>query len=189
MTTQLHELILKLQSGYTFRGPVLHDPAGDVRVAQSKDVTAVGVELESLPRVTGADYRTAPETGMVVLLAARGSFRAAALNCDEPIIASSSLYIMKPDESRLLPEYLAIHLNSPAAQAYFAQNSTGSSIKTLLIDTLRQLPVPDIPLDRQALYVALHQNLMRQRAILERKTALSQSILNQSLTAIEGAIK
>lgn len=104
-------------------------------------------------------------------------------------MASSSVFVISLESPRYMSEFIAMHLNGPTSQAYFAQNSTGSSIKTLLIDTLRQLPVPDISLDRQALYVALHQNLMRQRSILERKTALNQSVLNQSLAALEGAIK
>ncbi len=180
--------ISTIQSGFTFREAVFHDPEGDVNIIQAKDIHDGSIHFAELPKVQGVSLRATRLTGNIVLLSARGSFRAAACSFAEPAVAASSLYVIWPDDAQADPEFLSLYLNSPVAQAYFAQNSTGSSIKTLLIGTLRNLPVPDVPLDRQAKIVRLRKNQQQQHTILERRIAINQAILTELITtASQGA--
>ena len=187
MSTSLSDIAI-VRSGYTFRGAIQPDALGDAPVVQAKDINDASIDLASLPRIALKTVQAKPLTGGAVVLSARGTFRAAAISPDRPIIASSSLYTIQIIKNVITPEFLALYLNSPTAQTYFIQHATGAAIKTLLIDVLRGLPIPDVPMDRQQSCVALSQNIRRQRQVLESQVALNQTIINQLIIAASKGI-
>ena len=89
-----------------------------------------------------------------------------------------------------MPEYVAIYLNSESAQYYISQNAKGATIQSLLVDDLRNLRIPHIPIESQKDIVGLQTNIEDQNRILRRKQEIINGVLRTSVTqTIEGAIK
>jgi restriction endonuclease S subunit len=174
--------IANIRSGYTFRIQPDVVARGDVALLQSKDVDSSGNVAEDLPSISFDHSKIELVRHGDVVLTARGVFRAAAINLSRPAIVSSSLYVIRPNSNVLDSEFLALVLNSTQVQSYFAQNSSGSHIRTILINTIRSVPIPDIPLERQRHLVNLKKNIDRQKQLLERKIELSQQTLNRLIT-------
>jgi hypothetical protein len=111
------------------------DPDGDVLALDSKSIRPQGVEPAEGERVSQEFYdrRT---TAMAhvhyddVLLnsTGRGTLgRAACYRRNELAVCDNHIAILRPDQSKCLPVYLALFLNSPAGLAQSEQFQTGSS--------------------------------------------------------------
>jgi type I restriction enzyme M protein len=60
-------------------------------------------------------------------------------------IASSGLFVIRPDQDRLDPHFLLAYLNSKEVKAWMDDRSRGVTIRHLSIRTLEDLPVPIPP--------------------------------------------
>jgi len=67
-------------------------------------------------------------------------------------VAAHSLYVLRTDQSKVYPAYLAAYLQSPTCQSWLAAQSRGSVIQHLNLDILKQVPVvlPSLELQRLA---------------------------------------
>jgi len=63
--------------------------------------------------------------------------------------ASQHVVVIKPDQSQVDPDYLAIVLNSDFVKAQIASKATGTLMPALTINSLREIKVPIPPLDIQ----------------------------------------
>lgn len=111
-----------------------------------------------------------------VLLPNRGT-RTTAHVFDLPlrnVIVGSQFYILRPDESRVSPAYLAWFLRTDQAAAHFALRRKGTLVVTLQRRDVLELELPLPPLETQELIVALAALAVREREIaveLDRKKA------------------
>jgi hypothetical protein len=172
MSSQLGQ-IAKVRLGSPFRERILHQPHGKFLVVQGKDVGADGtLSLEGMVRIADAPNKKAPDTittGEIVFQTRGVSYRAAIVPSSEsPMIAAGSLFILAPDQARVVPEYLVFFLNLPATQAALRQMATGSTIPNLRRSAIEQLevPLPDLSDQRQLVELALL--VRRQSDIAER---------------------
>jgi type I restriction enzyme S subunit len=91
--------------------------------------------------------------------------------------------IVSPDQSHLLPKYLELWLNSGTGQAFFASRKAGGVQQNMNATVLQDLPVPQIPLDKQRQLIEAHgrchaaANALQLR--LDRVSALRESALAQ----------
>lgn len=111
-----------------------------------------------------------------VLLSVRGVNRKAALftsNRDDILLSQNFAGIRC---GKLLdPEFLLLYLESPVAQFYFDTHTTGTTIMTLSIKSLKNLPLPLLSLEEQ-------------RKVVESYKA-EQSIINEELARLEARQK
>lgn len=169
--------IVELRLGYQHREKIVDVTHGSHRLIQGKDLVASGlnraatqelggaqISMETLDRVTlrgdATRYRLHPGD---ILFVARGANNIAVpLNEStmhpyptkwDDLIAAYTFYVLQPDRSRVLPEYLAWFLNQAPAQAFFVQQSRGTLVKMLPKSVFKELevPVPPVPLQRQIL--------------------------------------
>jgi restriction endonuclease S subunit len=188
-TLQLSELA-DIQSGYSFRGKVVNVSNGKLGVIQAKDISGLYVDEANIARINQEYAKTRIQQDGDILLTSRGSFRAGIGTFGTPTIASSSLFAIRLTSKDFLPEYVAIYLNSEAAQYYFSQSAKGATIKSLLIDDLRNLPMPHIPLGNQQLIISLQRNIESQNRLLKQRQEIIDRILKSSVSqTLEGAIK
>lgn len=180
-TKHLNE-IATTQSGYSFRGRIVHSDNGNAGVVQAKDISRLYVDEGSITRVSLdlASDRFIQEGD--VLLTARGSFRAGVAKFQKPAIASASLFLIRVTDKTILPEYLAIYLNSEGAQYYFSQNAKGATIQSVAVSDLQNITVPVIPLESQQVIVDLQRNIEAQRSLLNRKQDIINEVLKTSVT-------
>ena len=85
-----------------------------------------------------------------------------------------SVFVIRPKTNELLPEYLAICLNSAKIQHLLRQTARGVVISGIRLNDLSDLLIPIVNLDRQKAIIKLTLNIERQENLLGAK----QSILN-----------
>ena len=169
-------------SGYSFRGAMRNDPSGDTRIVQAKDVRgSVHLTPEKLSKIhmTYLGDRLLMEDD--VILSARGAFIASVVNFSERAIATSSVYIIRPDKEKALPLYLAIYLNSLSGQNLLKRYETASTISTILIRDLRNIRIPLPAIEYQKEIISLYNNINTQKNLLEKKERLITQILEAAL--------
>lgn len=152
MPTRLRKLseLAEVRSGYTVRGALEHDPAGDVRVLQIKDLRQRAViEPDSLTMVTWERSKNPPllVAGDIAVVA-RGDRNTAALyKGGPPVVVTSQLFIVSPKKSKVSPEYLCWMINLPQSQQSLER--TGSSIQAISKASLMNMPIPLPSLETQ----------------------------------------
>lgn len=169
--------LVSVRIGSPFRERIVHDPGGECRVVQGKDVGRDGtLGLDDMVRVSEIPGRGEPDllrAGEVVLQTRGSSYRAALVpHSDIPMVAAGSLYILTPDASRIDPEFLVLHLNLPNTQAALRQLATGSTILNLRRSAVEHLDVPLPDLSDQRRLVALGRLVRKQSDIAERLNQL-----------------
>lgn len=165
--------IADIRLGTSFRERVLHEPSGNFLVVQGKDIGLDGsLVLNGMARVTDVPGKGAPDTltaGELVFQTRGVTYRAASVpEPTPPMVAAGSLFILRPDASRLLCDFLVFFLNLHTTQALLRQLATGSTIPNLRRAAIEQLEVPLPSLADQHKLVALGR-LVRQQADIEAR--------------------
>lgn len=175
------EKFATIQIGYSFRGAVKNEGHGTA-VIQARDITTLYISSDNLSKVkqSFADSRLLHNGD--ILLTSRGSFRASVARPTGPTVASSSLYVLRVTDGLILPEFLALYLNSPAAQVYFKQNAKGATIQSVSISDIAAFAMPVLPLSRQRLLVELQQNIEQQGALLRNKLNVIEEIYSSTVS-------
>lgn len=208
MRRKLHD-IAEVQLGYQHREKISHAEHGSHRLIQGKDLVRTDtmardpdqpagwrVLMDDLDRVTpkgDADrYRLQPGD---VLFVSRGTTNIAVPlnehtvqpfpeNWNE-IIPAYTFYILRPNRSRIVPEFLAWYINQPIAQAFLTQQSRGTLVKLLPKTIFEELeiPVPLLSVQRQVTEI---ENLRaREESLLRQLIAARQRLVQQTcLTAV-----
>lgn len=145
MPTQLFKLseLADIRSGYTFRGALEHDPSGDVRVLQIKDLRQqAAIDPATLIAITWEARTAAPllEQGDIVVIARGDKNTAALYRAEQRIVATSQFFIVSPKTTRVLPEYLCWLINLPQSQRSLERS--GSSIQAISKASLMNMPIP-----------------------------------------------
>ncbi|MGP5479939.1 restriction endonuclease subunit S [Pseudomonas helleri] len=160
MSTELLKLsdLAEVRSGYTFRGALEHDPSGDVRVLQIKDLRQnTAIEPEKLIAITW-DARTAPlllQAGDITVIARGDSNKAALYKDEQPVVATSQFFIVSIKRPNILPEYLCWMINLPQSQRSLERS--GSSIQAISKGALQEMQIPLPPLATQQKLIDLQR--------------------------------
>ena len=136
--------IIQIFAGYSFRSALQDDADGNMQVIQARDVRS-GLYVNSLDlRCIKMEYdgNRVVQKGDVIL-SSRGFFIAAVVgDINRKTIATSSVYILRPDIKKIIPEYLAIYLNSTKGQNKFKRYETGAAMKTIFSRDLQEIKIP-----------------------------------------------
>ena len=89
---------------------------------------------------------------------------------NEGLLVSSNCAIVRPDERRVLPGYLAWLLNTPEVGRYWARHSIGVALGAITLERLRDLKISPPSLETQA-EVVRFDALARREVELLRKLA------------------
>lgn len=209
MKQQLKQ-ICDIQLGYQHREKVADVEHGTHRLIQGKDVVRADVlpDGDSAPagwRITTAHLdRMTPKGDAAryqlrpgdVLFVSRGTTNIAVpLNEEsvrpfpdqwEDVIAAYTFFVLRPDRSRVLPEYLAWFINQAPAQAFLSRQSRGSLAKLLPKSAFEELEIPLPPLGLQQKIVDIEHLRSREEGLLKRLIAARQQVIQQAcLQAIE----
>jgi len=185
MQTKSLKEISEILAGYTFRGALKSESQGKIKVILAKNIADDGtINYPELIKITQAPPRTnAYVKNKDILLSSRGVFRAGVFNAeDSNIIAASSTFILRVENKEIMPEFIAIYLNSEAGQSDIQKILTGSTIKTILRRSLENLKIPVPTLAVQKQIIDINQNIQKREKLLNQKINLSKNIA-------EGAIK
>lgn len=97
-----------------------------------------------------------------------------------PAIASSIFFVIKPDTSKVLPDFLTTLFNMPQTQSHFQTLGAGSSIPSIRKSELEALPIilPSLELQQKVIAIKrLHeQDMDLSRKIIAEKQKVYHSV-------------
>lgn len=118
-----------------------------------------------------------------VLFSAKGTKNFAAVyEChNEPAVASTSFFVLRLTDKKVLPEYLAWFLNSHSIKALLKGSAVGTSIPSISKQVLENLEmaVPDIEIQKVILQIAKLRN--REKALKLEIEALREKQIQQEI--------
>ena len=169
-------------TGYAFRTAITSSDSGNMRVIHAKDLrNNFYIDTQELKCIE-MDYagnRLVQKND--VILSSRGFFVAGVFISDENTIASASVYILRPNLKKILPEYLAIFLNSKKGQKQLLQYCTSTTIKSILTRDLKKIYIPLPSIEVQNDIINLYRSIEKQRILMKKKMRLQQEIFNSIL--------
>lgn len=157
-------------------------------VIQPKDVTSDGVLKVETPGLINFTAGKCLNKGDVLLIN-RGRFTACVFedNLGMPCVATSAFLILTPkDPAQLLPDYLALFLNSTEGQTILKRLNETTTIPFISLSNVESIVIPVPAMDMQQKLVALEQAKQRFAQLTARKTELLNRIINQQLTTANG---
>lgn len=183
-----------IHSGYTARGKLDPVPEGGVPALQLRDVGTTG-------DMSGPDFQRYHLNnlsdryfvrGGEVVFRSRGEPNAAAAIPDplpEPVVVIVPLVIVRPDRSRILPEYLAWVINQPDAQRQLGAEAQGTNLRMIPKTVLENLEiaVPDLTTQRSIveLNALARQEGQLLRQLATRRETLLSTILGEAAKAAD----
>ncbi|WP_426982906.1 N-6 DNA methylase [Bacillus cabrialesii] len=127
--------------------------SGEYAVLKISDIQDGEVNLEGITRYSIKNNAKIDNNRIQqgdVLLSVRGVNRKAALfNSDRDDVLLSQNFAGIRCSELLDPKFLLLYLESPIAQFYFDKHTAGTTIMTLSMKDLKELPVPLLSLDEQ----------------------------------------
>lgn len=177
--------LCQLHSGHTTRGKLQPVTTGGIPTIQLRDLGKEGGVLEDpLPRYElgnlAARFMVA---GGEVIFRSRGEPNTATVvkALAEPAAVIVPLILMRPDRTRVLPEYLAWAINQPDAQRQLGAEAQGTSLRMIPMAALERLdiPLPDLPTQRRI--VDLHALAARETRLLHDLAAHREQLLTHTL--------
>lgn len=181
---------LGLTSGYSFRGKIINDTKGNMRVIQLKDFTKNYTNIgDSCYFVDGSKIKDKYilNKGDILFIAKGTNNFAVTFNPKDKIstIASSALFVIRVDEAIANPHYIAWYINQPMVQNYLKQNELGSYIPSINKPTIEGIPLilPSLEIQRKiAQIVELHnQEQVLSGKLKELRNTLVQNQLLNSI--------
>ena len=95
-------------------------------------------------------------------------------------MAASSIYLLRLKTDEVLPEYLAVYLNSNFAQKQIKEKITGVVISAMLRNDVKELEIIIPSLEVQKKIITIYFNSLRHQKLLRQKQLLTNQI-NQEL--------
>ena len=187
MSKQNLKNIAKTIAGYTFRKALQENTDGGMFVIRAKDISdELYIDKGNLIRIDFQEHKTkAFVKKNDIIISVRGKFKAGIIRDSiKNIIASSSVYILRLEDKKILPEYLTIYFNSRAGQSELKKIATGTIIKTILRKELEDIKITIPKLHTQNKIIELYKNNKAQQKILDRKKVLIDEVLENIINKI-----
>jgi restriction endonuclease S subunit len=81
-------------------------------------------------------------------------------------VVPSQFIIIRINDKRLIPEYLALYLNSEKVKKYITITATGMTVPMIKTGTIRELEIPIVELDRQKKTAEVSKLIISERHLL-----------------------
>jgi hypothetical protein len=147
--------VSEIQVGYQSREGIRAHPGGSHLLLQARDFNNLHqVDWPNLTRFTptGSTTKSEIQPGDVLFLAkGQDNFACPVTRSVNHVLVANSIYILRPNNATILPEYLAWWLNLIPAQEYIKLNRSGTSLPFLSVSALSclEVPIPDIEMQRK----------------------------------------
>lgn len=123
-----------------------------------------------------------------VLFAAKGNKNFASVFGDQypKSVASTSFFVIRLRDSKVLPEYFAWYMNSPAIQLFLKSTALGSSIASISKAVLEKLEISVPDIETQKIILKINGLRNKEKQIRQKIESLQEIIIQQK---INNAIK
>jgi restriction endonuclease S subunit len=181
MKKQLSELV-SINTGYTVRRRAhlpKFDQYGLIQVSDLNSPIVVKNHFDIHVSVKGRI--NAIVSAGDILLSARsstnGGFKVGMMkNISSPIVAASSLYILRVKDRSVLPEYILYYLRSTAGQRQLKSLMRGGVVKTIPKKNLQDMMilVPEVEIQKKVIQIS--KNIDKQKILLNKKKNALESL-------------
>lgn len=123
-----------------------------------------------------------------VLFAAKGTKNFATVfeNHNEPSVASTSFFVIRPTDKKLLPQYLSWVLNSPTTQILLKGQAIGTSIPSISKQVLENLEIAIPSIDKQKAILQITKLRNKEKSLKQKiETLREKQIQQQIINAIK----
>lgn len=183
--TQLSN-ISKVDSGKSFRQRIEDEPNGNCLVIQMKDISNEQLTISGSPHSILIDEMNSSqllESGDILFMAKGNNNFAVMYASDQPAVAVSLFFIIRPNRNMVDPAYLTWYLNAPAAQSYFHENRLGATVGNIRKEALEKIEIELPSLDKQKQIAKLNNLLSKEKAMtneyLEKKEVFLNGVMYQ----------
>jgi restriction endonuclease S subunit len=181
--------------GATLRGrdATRPDPKGSYRFVRIGDISQDGtLRSDDFPRIepnepVNQDLWLCPGDVLFPNRGTRTTALAFPINAPR-IIVGPQFFIVRPDRTRVMPEYLAWFLRSAQAVAHFESRRKGTYVQIIQRSDLAELAIPLPPLEEQHQIVAVAALALEERELTERLQNLKWRYTNGLLVRIASGI-
>ena len=170
--------ISKVLSGVYLRpspsGKIAYLQVSDLQVSLSEKTT---LKVDFVPKLS----RYLLQKGDILFAGKGTKYLCQTYNLDIRAVPSTTLYMIRPNQERVLPEYLCWFLNLPQTESIVKATQVGSSIPLIHKSSLEELeiPVPDLATQSHILKITNLQQREQQlmAAIAEKRAQVTNQIL------------
>ena len=123
-----------------------------------------------------------------VLFAAKGTKNFAAVfeNHNEPSVASTSFFVIRPTDNKVLPQFLAWFLNNHTTQTLLKGQAIGTSIPSISKQVLENLEIPVPEIKKQKAIVEISKLRNKEKSLKQKiETLREKQIQQQIINAIK----
>lgn len=176
--------ISKVDSGKSFRQRIEDEPNGNCLVIQMKDISNEQLTISGSPHSILIDDINSSQllaSGDILFMAKGNNNFAVMYASDQPAVAVSLFFIIRPNRNQVDSEYLTWYLNAPSAQSYFHENRLGASVGNIRKEALEMLEVELPSLDRQKQIAKLNNLLREEKALTNEYMEKKEVFLNQTM--------
>lgn len=176
--------LAKIRSGFAFRCAIGGCSGAGWRVIQPKDIAnndfsdVVRVKADSVPRthlLTDGD----------VLVTNRGAVRACVFRGNAKTITTNTVFVVSViDKDILLPEYLALYINSEHGQRQIKTKQSGMTVMAMTASQFADLVIPIPSQERQRALVGLDSAISRNANTMRQLNELQKTILNECIKGV-----
>ncbi len=118
-----------------------------------------------------------------VLFAAKGTKNFAAVfeNHNEPSVASTTFFVIRPTDRKVLPQYLAWLLNNHVTQTFLKAQAIGTSIPSISKQVLENLEITVPSVETQKSILEIIQLRKKEISLKERIETLREKQIQQQI--------
>ena len=118
-----------------------------------------------------------------VLFAAKGTKNFAAVfeNHNEPSVASTSFFVIRPADKKVLPQYLAWFLNNHTTQTLLKGQAIGTSIPSISKHVLENLEITVPGMETQKVILQISKLRNKEKSLKQQIETLEDIKINQQL--------
>ncbi len=155
-------------------GKIAYLQVSDLQVLPSEKTT---LKVDFVPKLD----RYMLQRGDILFAGKGAKYLCQTFNLDIQAVPSTTLYMIRPNQEQVLPEYLCWFLNLPQTESLVRATQVGSSIPLIHKSSLEELEIPilDINTQSRALEIATLQQRERQllASIAEKRAVITNQIL------------
>lgn len=161
------------------------DPKGSIPVIQASfvDTNAVISDFTGMKKLSELPSRSpAIVQDNDIVLVSRATpgnpFKASLIKTATPLVASSSVYVIRALTDEIYPEYLLYILNSKIFQQKVLEKARGSTIAHITKRALLELEIPIPDKKTQQTIINFYQNIQKQIEIQKREAVLKSELID-----------
>ncbi len=176
--------LAKIRSGFAFRCAIRACSGTGWRVIQPKDIAnddfsdVVQVKVGSVP----VSHLLADGD---VLVTNRGAVRACVFRGNAKTITTNTVFVVSVfDKDVLLPEYLALYINSEHGQRQIKTRQSGMTVMAMTASQFADLVIPIPPKEQQQALAGLSGAISRNANTMRQLNELQKTILNECIKGV-----